>query len=892
MSDFSRSSQKSPIEPPIRCALSWAPGNALDVLVTLTHGHWGEGQVHATGAVGTDPTVKSFRVGASPGSERRLEIEIHASHDEPETLAPRVCVDTGETGFSFFLQNASLECPIWIPEYEVAVTLADDHRSYEEVARAIQAKHLPSDLGKIEAQPEESLAAAAQRNRSLISPIWLGLGRDMRTFRVCHQTDFGYWGSIEPWYHFNQLGYPETDQKPVSLDFVIGRGAACEVDLTRRLENGYLPMLHSTQKEDDISYHVRIFTTLETQPLQPDNVRGSNWLAAFSQTKFPMMSAGEVAENKLQIEKETTNREEEVVCCVRVEAVNDGQVPRYAWFKALQMANTTAHAFDGTAGFSQFAEDRVYGVHRLNGDGMARPEIAVLIPPGEKVIWEILIPHQPISRQRALALALLDIEPHWAACRDFWEAKLAQGANIEVPEQGITERIKAGLLHLDLVTLGQDPTGPLLPTVGWYAPIGSESAPIIQFYDSMGWHDIARRSLMFFLLRQRNDGFMQNFYNYELETGPILWTVGEHFRHTRDAEWIHEIADRLIKACDYLIRWRHRSADALPDGLSPGLQSGKVADPDDFLQSYMLNAVSYLGIKRVAEILQVVGHEDALRLTEEAESFREDIRASFREALRRGPVIPLGDGSWVPTAGPWSGHPGPLALYADGGEWFTHGMFGGRDSLIGALYLVIGEVFDAREPEADFLLRFHQQLFTHHNAGFSQPYYCRHDWIHLVRGEVKPFLKTYYNQLTALQDRETYTFWEHYFCSGQHKTHEEAWFLMQTRWMLFREDEDTLYLLSAIPRQWLEANEKIRLENVSTYFGPLRLNVETDECGNKFTAEIHCPVERGLKSIRLRLPHPEGKKACRITGGTYDQASETVKIDPFCGSARMTCEFS
>ena len=80
---------------------------------------------------------------------------------------------------------------------------------------------------------------------------------------------------------------------------------------------------------------------------------------------------------------------------------------------------------------------------------------------------------------------------------------------------------------------------------------------------------------------------------------------------------------------------------------------------------------------------------------------------------------------------------------------------------------------------------------THRNAGFSQPYYCRHDWIHLKRDEVKQYLKTYYNQFTALQDRETYTFWEHYYGVSQHKTHEEAWFLMQTRWMLWHEEVES-----------------------------------------------------------------------------------------------------
>ena len=204
----------------------------------------------------------------------------------------------------------------------------------------------------------------------------------------------------------------------------------------------------------------------------------------------------------------------------------------------------------------------------------------------------------------------------------------------------------------------------------------------------------------------------------------------------------------------------------------------------------MLNGLSYLGIQRVAEMLaeidpravQAAGRGGARR------SGGTSGRRSTRPWRARR-SIPLGDGTWVPTAPPWAEYPGALALYAEGGNWFTHGAFGARDSLIGALYLVICRGARARTSSArTFLLKSHQQLFTVRNAGLSQPYYCRHDYIHLLRGEVKAFLKTYYNQFTALQDRETYTFWEHYFHASQHKTHEEGWFLMQTRWMLCLEE--------------------------------------------------------------------------------------------------------
>ena len=75
--------------------------------------------------------------------------------------------------------------------------------------------------------------------------------------------------------------------------------------------------------------------------------------------------------------------------------------------------------------------------------------------------------------------------------------------------------------------------------------------------------------------------------------------------------------------------------------------------------------------------------------------------------MARSPVVPVGNGAWVPSVPPWAEYRGPVALYAEGGNWFTHGVFGGRDSLIGALYLVISEVLDAHEIGTQFMLKMH-----------------------------------------------------------------------------------------------------------------------------------------------------------------------------------------
>ena len=305
---------------------------------------------------------------------------------------------------------------------------------------------------------------------------------------------------------------------------------------------------------------------------------------------------------------------------------------------------------------------------------------------------------------------------------------------------------------------------------------------------------------------------MQNFNNFMLETGAVLWCIGEHYRYTHDDAWIREIASQVKKSCAFLSQWRQGNRRPELRGKGYGMLEGKTADPEDPFRSFMLNGYTYLGFSRMAEVFETLGFPESAKWKAEAEELKADIRDAFFAALASSPVLPLGDGRWCPTCPPWVESRGPLALHIDGSAWHTHGSMVTRDSLLGPLYLVYQEILDPSEPPVSFLLDFHSELMTDRNVVFSQPYYSRHPWIHLMRGETKAFLKAYYNTMASLADRETYTFWEHYFRASAHKTHEEAWFLMETRWMLYLERGKTLDLLAGIPPKLYGGRETDRAD--------------------------------------------------------------------------------
>ncbi|MCC6444320.1 MAG: hypothetical protein IT210_12825 [Armatimonadetes bacterium] len=825
----------------------------------------------------------------------RLELAFSGTRLQPGPNPTLITVRTRENPFSFFLRDVCRNHPIFIPDYSAAVTDAGDSRSYAQIADAMAARGLQTALQALASQPEESFEEAARHTRRLRCETWLGLSRDYRIFAVGLRGDgqdtagCEMWDWIAPRFHGMPVTLPETGDAAARYNFMMGRGFGCEHRLTRRLEEGVLPILTGTLEDGDIAYRFCAFTSLEAGPLTRTTLRGTHFLVADKHGAGNMMTPEQETLCRSLLPEEM-NREEETVLYFRAEAVNTAPVPRYAWFKTAA-PGAGSFTLDSATGFGKFDSGRVFSIATLNGQPMPQEEIAVLLQPGAAAVFELRLPHRPIDEARARALAAQDFDARRGECARFWREKLASAAKFRLPEKRVAEMAQAGLLHLDLVTYGLEPDGTAAATIGVYCPIGSESAPIIQFMDSMGWHDLARRSLMYFLDKQHEDGFIQNFGGYMLETGAALWSMGEHFRYTRDEIWVDGIADKLVKSCDYLIRWRNRNQREELRGRGYGMIDGKVGDPEDPFHIFMLNGYAYLGLSRAAEMLAFKDPRQSERLRAEAESLRQDIRDSFFEVMAKSPVVPLGDGSWCPTAAPWAeDNRGPVCLYAEPGQWFTHGTFTCRDSLTAPLYLVYQEVIGAGEAAAGFLENYHAELMCARNVALSQPYYSRHPWAHLKRGEAKAFLKAYYNCASALADRETYTFWEHFFHASPHKTHEEAWFLMETRWMLYMEDEDTLRLLPGIPRAWMEA-EGVSVEGAATYFGPLTLKAAPSPGYNTISARIRCGSDRKPARVIIRLPHPQGRRAVRAEGGLYDPAAETVLIDDFRGEAEVVLRF-
>lgn len=856
-----------------------------------------------------DKIIISGEVGKIDGSEFRflnqganeLIVKFCAVERGPSDPSPLVRVSTEEYGFSFFLENVTHQYPIYIPHFSVIIVPEDDNRTYREIEKEIKTRGLSLKLDEIMHLPEASYSEAQENGILQFSPTWLGFGRDIRMFEI--EENLRYQPkqktTIYPQYISQKRHLNVMNNLPAVYSYTLGRGQGVKSVAQRRLYKGYFPVLETRWKDDDIGYKILSYCSLPiSKEGEVKNLEGMDYTISDAFSNGYQRSPGYSKEKEEAAHSRLDEHESllgSMVLCIQGEAFNEGDVPRYVWYKTLypgynwSSSKAYKYTFEAETGFSYYDTTHVFAVSKLNGEPASFEEHAILLNPGEKVKFEFYLPHEPIEWDQAIELAKWDMDELFKQTVTYWEKKLDSAAEIRVPEKRIDEMLKAGLLHLELMTFGSEPQGALAANAGRFLPIGTESAPIIQYFCSIGKSDIAKRCLDYFMEKQRDDGALRNYQGYSVETGAVLWTVGEYMRYTEDVEWLKENKDRLLKACEYLISWRHSDEGTG----SYQLISGNVADPDDNFRQFMLNGYAYLGLSRMGEVLEEIDVVRAKRIQSEAELWKKDIRYAFRESLARSPVVPLGDGRWSPTAPPWAeAIGGPRALYAEKGSVFSHGTFMALDALLGPLYLVFCEVFDIDEWYTDMLLEYHSELFFQGNTAFSQPYYSRHNWIQLKKDMVKPFLNTYYNTMAGMADPETYTFSEHTYENSIYKVHEEAWFLMQTRWMLYMEEGNTLSLLKAIPREWMENGKVIKLDNVQSYFGPISLNVHSYLAEGYIEASIKCgDTNRKPVNVRLRLPHPQYKKPKKVIGGKYDEKTETVVIPYFSGERAIRVEF-
>jgi hypothetical protein len=352
---------------------------------------------------------------------------------------------------------------------------------------------------------------------------------------------------------------------------------------------------------------------------------------------------------------------------------------------------------------------------------------------------------------------------------------------------------------------------------------------------------------------------------YNQHHGWILWCLVEHYRFTRDEEWLREIAPNLIAAADWIIRERNRTLER--DGTGRGvLPHGALEDIGDWWQWLSTNAYSWRGLDAAGWGLAQMGHPDSERIRCEADDYRNSIVRAFTEAAQRSPVVRLRDGTSVPHF--------PSHLHRRGRSfgWLC-------ETLEGAIHLLITGLIAPTSRDALWIIKdFEDNLYLSSHYGYQIKDLARHwfDWggfsmqaclllgadVYLYRDDVKHALRAILNAIAANYYADTRMLTEHALpglgdCRGDHyKSSDEANAAGWLRYLFVREEGDELLLGQAVPRGWLRPGNRIGVENACTHFGQMSLTYEAD--GEGITARLHGPRRNPPARIRLRFRPPEG----------------------------------
>ncbi|MHC4798701.1 MAG: hypothetical protein ACYTF1_18855, partial [Planctomycetota bacterium] len=398
----------------------------------------------------------------------------------------------------------------------------------------------------------------------------------------------------------------------------------------------------------------------------------------------------------------------------------------------------------------------------------------------------------------------------------------------------------------------------------------------------------SQEGLLYAAAAADNDHYTAQGYN--MHHGFILWGAAEHYLWTRDKQYLKAVAPHLVAGCDWITREREATKVLNPDGRKPvewGLApAGDLEDVEEYLYWYATNAYYYLGMKTAADVLAQIDHPQADRIASEAQKYADDIMASVRESEATSPVVKLLDGNYIPYVPPrayvltdrkegWirealycALHFVDCGLIAADGELTTWILNGLEDRIFMSDESGYGPRYGHRNPR--------EQFFSY--GGFNpQPNLLDNSIAYLKRGQIKHFLRAFWNTyaMSIYPDVQCFAESCSYGMGGGplYKTPDECKFIQWMRQMLLLEMGDDLYIGRGVPRAWMESGKSVVLKDAPTYFGPVRLRIQSEVNDGRIKVVLNPPERNRPKRIYLHLRHPNGKpiKSVTLNGEKYDR---------------------
>ncbi len=814
---------------------------------------------------------------ATASSDRITTLRVLASvNGDPNTFdRTLVTLKNGSDTFTFKVDDLK-DGALFLPEYGAAILPDNDHRDYSQVARDGNRAGQKTLYDRIAELPEQTWTSAwngmpAKKSRIIFI---LGIDGSRQKFGLDRDGQISLHRNDKFMKALPARDTPRLELEGAPVRFQFGLP---DKPVERRLEEESIPTCITTWERD----RVRIVQTAFATTLAGTKADGPP----------PAPDACAVAMLRFDFTN-TTSRSKVASLPILLRSGETYERPR----------------LDG--------QGLIWNSNQLRGqiiaDGLPAASSNQLhwsapLAPHEAKSITLKIPYLPlIESSEFAALAALDFEKERRVTAAYWRRTFDRSARVITPEPALNDFYRAVAGHLLINSEIEPGSNRRFARVSSfnYGAYGNESCMMVLDLDRRGYHQEAAECLETWLHYQGTVGLPGDFDSkegvlygaagyesggYNQHHGWILWTLVEHYRFTRDYDWLHHAAPGIVAGADWIIREIARTASRndLAQGLLP---PGDLEDIGDWWTWLSTSCYTWRGLDAAAWALEQIQHPDAPRIRAAADAYHKNLVDHFLDASARSPVVRLRDGTAVPQI------PSFVQRRGRSFGWIC-------ETLEGAIHLIITKAIDPKSTQAQWILKdYEDNLFLSNQYGYTLDDFDKY-WFgrggmsmqacllldveaYLYRDDVKHALRAMFNAIALNHFPDVHMNTEHALpqmgdWAGDHyKTSDEANACGWLRYLFVREEGNALLLGQGIPRDWLKPGQKCGIENAATYFG--KISVLYHASPGQISARLDGPRRNPAREIRLRFRTPGDKPLLSVivNGKTWTELDRDWVVLP------------
>lgn len=483
------------------------------------------------------------------------------------------------------------------------------------------------------------------------------------------------------------------------------------------------------------------------------------------------------------------------------------------------------------------------------------------LAPGETdhLVYKLPIVPLPVGSGRAAQLSESSYEDWLDQTISFWDDMVLKRVPLSFPERKVQEYLVGNTIVnlLSIDQIGED----TIVNVNkfhyhdWYG--GSDTTHMLRAMEYMGLLDVARQGFLFWRKMQFPDGSFRmkrhpDALYWEL-FGWTLWGWADHYRMTRDRGFLESVYPGVVAATD----WHDRVTSEDPLGLWP---SSTISD-DAYLKNCRQTGQhlwALAGLQIAIFMAREMGRSDD---AERFESQRQRFRDAFELALAAQTAQ---TGGYIPPA---------LDRTTAGNDW---------DNLL-TLYPRV--LFDPEDPRVETTLRTVRDQYQEGILQYFWPHAVAREGDSFVFNE-EPLMHYWQTPNNAQASLVRGTAWDQEWAvkelyalllhtSSTHLPGEfgtVAWSTRECshcfnilpqgatssktiellRNMLIREQDEDLYLLSAVSPKWIKPRQMIEMASEPSAFGPINMRVASEE--TKLSITLPTEFRNAPNRMFLRVP--------------------------------------